>query len=73
MEPSAFIKDVPSWTPGRIREFLGGKDHTEYNLIDVRQQAEYEQGHLPGARLIPLGELLSRINEIDRTKPTIVY
>ncbi len=73
MEPSSFIKDVPSWTPDRIREFLSGKDHAEYNLVDVRQPAEYEQGHLPGASLIPLGELSSRISEIDRTKPTIVY
>ncbi len=68
-----FIKEVPSWTPDKIREFLSGKDHTEYNLVDVRQPAEYEQGRLPGARLIPLGELPSRMNELDRTKPTIVY
>ncbi len=73
MDPLTFITDVPSWTPDRIREFLGGKDHTEYNLVDVRQQAEYDQGHIPGARLIPVGELSTRLNEIDRTKPTIVY
>lgn len=73
MDPLTFIKEVPSWTPDRIREFIVGKDHTEYNLVDVRQQAEYDQGHLPGARLIPVGELSSRVNEIDRTKPTIVY
>ncbi len=73
MDPLTFIKDVPSWTPDRIREFLSNKDHTSYNLVDVRQPAEYEQGHLPGARLIPVGDLSSRMNEIDRTKPTIVY
>ncbi|HLE39997.1 MAG: hypothetical protein A2Z46_00975 [Nitrospirae bacterium RBG_19FT_COMBO_55_12] len=73
MDPQTFFKEIPSWTPDKIREFLGNKDHTSYNLVDVRQPAEYEQGHLPGARLIPLGDLSSRINELDRAKPTIVY
>jgi rhodanese-related sulfurtransferase len=44
-----------------------------YNLIDVRTPEEYEQGHLPGARLIPIGELADRLSELDPKKTTVVY
>jgi rhodanese-related sulfurtransferase/rubrerythrin len=45
----------------------------ELNLVDVRQPKEYESGHIPGAKLIPLPDLNKRINEIDPDKTTIVY
>ena len=45
----------------------------EYNLVDVRTAKEYEGGHLPGARLIPVGELADRLAELDPQKPTIAY
>lgn len=32
-------------------------------LFDVRQPDEYEQGHAPGARLVPLGEVPDRVGE----------
>jgi len=41
--------------------------------VDVRTPKEYEEEHLPGARLIPVGELESRWKELDRNKPTITY
>ncbi|MCJ7705569.1 MAG: hypothetical protein MUO28_08535 [Desulfobacterales bacterium] len=49
------------------------KGQEEYNLVDVRQLQEYEQGHLPGAQLIPVGELQNRLADLDPNKPTIVY
>lgn len=47
-----------------------GKDIT---ILDVRQPSEYKESHIPGATLIPLPELLDRIDEIDPEKPTLVY
>jgi len=41
-------------------------------VIDVRRKGEYESGHVPHARNIPLDELPQRIDEIDRTKPIAV-
>ena len=35
--------------------------------IDVRERAEYAQAHVPGAVLVPMGELASRLGEIDRS------
>lgn len=43
------------------------------DLIDVRDPDEYAQGHLPGARNLPLSDLRSRLDEIDRTRDVVVY
>jgi rhodanese-related sulfurtransferase len=68
-----YFKPVSTWPPEKIRQFLNQKSSGEYNLVDVRQLQEYEQGHLPGAQLIPVGELPKRLAELDPAKPTIVY
>jgi rhodanese-related sulfurtransferase len=68
-----YFKPLSTWSAEKIRMFLNQRRGGEYNLVDVRQPEEYEQGHLPGAQLIPVGELPNRIAELDSTKPTIVY
>lgn len=68
-----YFKPVETMTAEEVRKFLQKRDPREYNLIDVRQPGEYEQGHIPGARPIPLGELPNRITELDPGKPTIAY
>lgn len=45
----------------------------EYRLLDVRFAEEYAENRIPGAKLIPLNELVSRINELNRKQPYIVY
>lgn len=37
-------------------------------LIDVREPDEYAQGHAPGSVLIPLGQLASRLAEIQSSQ-----
>ena len=68
-----YFKPVSTWAAEKVRLFLKEKNPEEYNLIDVRTPKEYEQGHLPGARLIPVGELADRLSELDPEKPTVVY
>jgi len=68
-----YFKPVSTWLPERVRLFLEEKNSGEYNLIDVRTPEEYEQGHLPGARLMPVGELADRLSELDPKKTTVVY
>ncbi len=68
-----YFKPVSTWSAQKIREFLQARNHGEYNLVDVRQPGEYQKAHLPGARLIPVGELADRLAELDPGKPTIVY
>ncbi len=68
-----YFKPVSTWPAEKIRTFLKEKNPEDYNLIDVRTPKEYEQGHLPGAQLIPVGQLADRLRELDPKKPTVVY
>ncbi|NYD40920.1 rhodanese-like domain-containing protein [Nocardioides panaciterrulae] len=40
--------------------------------VDVRERGEYADGHVPGARLIPMGQLASRLGELDPSTPVHV-
>ena len=40
-------------------------------LLDVREPWEYLAGHVPGAQLIPLGELEQRVDEVPRDRPVL--
>jgi len=42
-------------------------------LIDVREVGEWEIARIPGARLIPLGELPGRLAELDPRRPIVTY
>ncbi len=49
-------------------------DKTEQlQVLDVRENSEYEEGHIEGAINIPLGELRNRFDELDRGKETVTY
>ena len=52
------------------REMVNAK--LDCQLVDVREFAEYAGGRAPGAKLIPLGEVERRHEEIDREKPVYV-
>lgn len=41
-------------------------------VVDVREPDEYVRGHVPGAVLIPLGQLPHRVNEVPRSGPVYV-
>ncbi|TKB23273.1 rhodanese-like domain-containing protein [Desulfopila sp. IMCC35006] len=45
----------------------------EVIFLDVRQPGEYEGGHLPGAKLLPLGDLDNRLGELDSNKHIVIY
>jgi len=68
-----YFKPIPTMNTAQVRELLNRKDPSEYNLIDVRQPGEYERAHLPGARLMPVAELLSLAGTLDPNKPTLAY
>ena len=42
-------------------------------VIDVRNQAAYDLGHIPGSKLIPSTEILNRTDELPRDKLIITY
>jgi len=42
-------------------------------FLDVRQPKEYARGHLPGAKLVPLGDLEKRLAELEKDNPIVIY
>ena len=42
-------------------------------VVDVRTQDSFNAGHIPGARLIPSGEILNHIKELPTDKLIVTY
>ncbi|HET6732947.1 MBL fold metallo-hydrolase [Mycobacterium sp.] len=45
----------------------------DLQIVDVRNPGEVAAGTIPNAMAIPVGQLPTRINELDPAKPTVVY
>lgn len=56
--------------PGRVRDLA---DAGEIELIDVRRDYEFEEGHLPGARRIEMNELTARADSIPKDRVVVFY
>jgi rhodanese-related sulfurtransferase len=56
-------------TATELNELL--QSGADVQLIDVRQPQEYNFAKIPGSKLIPLGEVLNRIDEIEPTRDTV--
>jgi adenylyltransferase/sulfurtransferase len=61
---------VPEITVNELKTLLASG--TEVLLLDVRNDDEHQHANL-GGRLIPLTNLLARLNELDPEQYTIVY
>jgi sulfur-carrier protein adenylyltransferase/sulfurtransferase len=47
--------------------------HDPFVLIDVREPHEYQIGHIPYAKLIPLGDLPKRVNELNSADEIVAH
>ena len=45
----------------------------DLQIIDVREPNEFEVARIPGSVLIPLGQVVTRISEIDPERETVVH
>jgi rhodanese-related sulfurtransferase/rubrerythrin len=68
-----FFTPVKSIDAVEARQYMQRMAGGAFTLLDVRQPGEFEAEHLPGAKLIPLPELGSRLTELDPGRPTMVY
>jgi rhodanese-related sulfurtransferase len=41
-------------------------------LLDVREEWEYQTAHIDGSRLIPMGQVADRVTELDPAAETVV-
>lgn len=70
---AADVQDPAQLTPTELAtRRRAGK---ELLLLDVREPDEYETARIEGSRLIPLGELEKRLDEIEgwKQRPVVVY
>ena len=80
---NADIAKKPSFTPntnypdkiGRVTidELETLMKNGEVFVADVRNQSMFDAGHIPGAKLIPVGEVANRVNEFPRDKLIVTY
>jgi len=73
MQWRQFFTPAKSIHATEAKNYMAEKSQDEFTLLDVRQPGEYENSHIPGSKLIPIAELDRRLDEIDPTKPTLVY
>ena len=64
-------KDVVDLTPIELAQRL--TDKQDFALIDVREPYEWQIGRIPGAQLIPLGNLRAAMASLDNTREVVVY
>lgn len=64
--PLALSDTVDVETVAEVRE------RDDVLVLDVREQWEYDEGHIPGVTLIPMAEVSQRLDEIPADKTVIV-
>ena len=64
------IANLPDTIDVATVKGLQGRD--DVVLFDVREQSEYDAGHIAGVRLIPLGQVPARMAEIPKDKTVIL-
>lgn len=62
--------DVKDIEPKELQDLL--QSDARPVVVDVREPWEYKQGHVPGAILMPLGQLASLVGTLDTEKPVAV-
>lgn len=68
-----FFNPVESLEADEAKKFIDDHEEGSYTLLDVRQPGEYEESHIPGAKLIPITKLSDSMDELDPEKPVLVY
>jgi adenylyltransferase/sulfurtransferase len=71
MEASEVSQPMPEITATELKERLDRGDDVQ--VIDVREQNEYEIARIPDSKLIPLGQVVGRMSEIDPNRETVVH
>lgn len=64
-----FGSPTPTLNALELREKLKSGKHPL--VLDVRQTEEFRQAHIAGAKLIPLGELHKRMNELPQGREIV--
>jgi sulfur-carrier protein adenylyltransferase/sulfurtransferase len=64
-------QQMPEITATELKQRLDNGDDVQ--IIDVREADEYAIARLPNSQHIPLGQVVSRMSEIDPERDTVVH
>jgi phage shock protein E len=67
-EAAAVLDLAENLDPAAVEELYQRNDVV---ILDVREDFEYDAGHIPGAILVPLGQIPNRLDEIPKDKTVI--
>jgi len=70
---STFLQDRTSFRPVTVNELREAMQEERVVLLDVRPMPEYQAGHLPQARSIPVTELEARLSELPKEREIVAY
>ena len=56
--------DFENMSPDQLQRYQRENEESDYQLIDVRQPDEYEEGHIPGSQLMPLDKLEANVSAL---------
>ena len=70
----SFVSGIPDgfMSTGKIEDVKAAVEAGAY-LIDVREPAEYAEGHIPGAVNIPVRTLAQNLDKVPSDQPVLVY
>jgi rhodanese-related sulfurtransferase len=57
-------------SPSELKQLIASK--SDIQIIDVREDYEYDEMNING-KLIPMGEIMDRVDEIPRDKKVIMH
>src|SRR5437899_6080961 len=63
--------EISEMSPHQLKRKIDAGE--PFELIDVREPFEYEIARIDGAKLIPLGEISERLNELSGERPIVVH
>lgn len=55
-----------------VQTTAGLRGREDVVILDVREQDEWDAGHIPGALFIPMSEIQGRLSEVPKDKTVIV-
>jgi molybdopterin/thiamine biosynthesis adenylyltransferase/rhodanese-related sulfurtransferase len=62
---------IPATSAHELKRKMDARE--EFELIDVREPFEYEIARINGSKLIPLGEIAARADELQRERTIVVH
>jgi len=73
------LRSQPQEQPAALEEITATElsqqlaKNPNLQVIDVRETFEYDIARIPGTKLIPLGQVVARMNEIDPSRETVLH